>query len=765
MTNDMDCKQFTTIENQMYKVVYDHLAGKFSISDQKNNSAFMQNVTFCENPKASVVILYSDKYYGLGKKIELTAISGSKYSISLFDSIPFVIFKSSIKNASSEEIKIENINIVTADVHMDYETNILKSFGTGGPKAVEEYISYSYLGVVEPESRNGVVSGWMTHEKASGIVRTDTVDGTVKLTGRMECGKMVIKPGEASELDVFAMGYFEDARLGFEAYADTIKDMFRIKLPPIPTLYCTWYDTAPGRKWGEADEEYFKQQADFAVENLVQYGFNVMQIDDKWQLGFKYPDAVKNGGPKKLFYAHDPDGIYPNGMKVVADYLKERGLTAGLWLMPFAADQNEPFFKERMDMLVKLENGEPHVAAWGGASLDMSYPPARDYMKSVIERIVQEWGYKYLKLDGIYVGLSVAHRYVTTTYKEDDFGDSVFHDPYKSPVEIYRSGLKLLRESAGKDVFMLGCCAVMNQRAAGCCFGIVDAMRIGPDNNANNGLFKGARYGAWTYFMHSRIWYNDPDPMYIRDSVPFEHAKTIASWQTLSGQMNTTSEEYAKLSEERMEILKRTMPNHGLKPRPADLFENEVPEIWLLTDEELSTSERPVRNVLGIFNWDKENSKEIHFNLSKAGLSEDIAYAAYNFWNNCFIDSVKGEIKKELNPGECCILAMRPQSEEPFVISTSRHITQGVVDIKAEKWDAANKVLTGISSVVKNDPYELRVVGMKKEDLWKPASVDLSKEDKEAGVAIDITKCEGGFVRVLIQSPVNRDVSWRIDFE
>ena len=58
----------------------------------------------------------------------------------------------------------------------------------------------------------------------------------------------------------------------------------------------------------------------------------------------------------------------------------------------------------------------------------------------------------------------------------------MLHDPDKTNIEAFRSGLKLVREAAGKDVFLLGCCASQNMRSYGGAFGLVDAMRVGPDN-------------------------------------------------------------------------------------------------------------------------------------------------------------------------------------------------------------------------------------------------------------------------------------------
>ena len=106
------------------------------------------------------------------------------------------------------------------------------------------------------------------------------------------------------------VGFFADARLGLEAYADAAREYYDIQLPPQPSVYCTWYHA------GSSDEKQIRRQTDFAAEHLKPFGFSVIQIDDKWQ------DGVSKDGPRRIFTRHRPDGPYPSGMKATADYIK-----------------------------------------------------------------------------------------------------------------------------------------------------------------------------------------------------------------------------------------------------------------------------------------------------------------------------------------------------------------------------------------------------------------------------------------------------------
>ena len=96
-------------------------------------------------------------------------------------------------------------------------------------------------------------------------------------------------------------------------------------------------------------------------------------------------------------------------------------------------------------------------------------------------------------------------------------------------------------------------------------------------------------------------------------------------------------------------------------------------------------------------------------------------------------------------------------SEAPNVISTSRHILQGAVDLLARTW---NGNLSGISRVVADDAYELRIT---LPDGFKISSVELSPEDQTAGVTV--TQSESpGLARVTLHPQTSRDVKWIIHF-
>ena len=79
------------------------------------------------------------------------------------------------------------------------------------------------------------------------------------------------------------VGFFDDARVGLECFADSVAEQYDIKLKAKPSLYCTWYNTFRGTN----EENLFKTVDLIQEKRLPDYGLNVIQIDDGWQAGIE----------------------------------------------------------------------------------------------------------------------------------------------------------------------------------------------------------------------------------------------------------------------------------------------------------------------------------------------------------------------------------------------------------------------------------------------------------------------------------------------
>jgi len=731
-------------------VTYNVSNGTFSA--RRGGKVFVKEARFREAagddiPKARTARIQDA--LGSARAIELKYPSGFIYTLALYRNLPFVCIKTQMHNPTDEKLMINKMLPVSFQVDLGKAAEDLRILGCDGLTTAEkERTSYTFLAMAEPETRSGVVAGWLTHERASGVVLSKPAESCVRIDARSEYGNLLIEPGKNAAGETFAIGYFDDALAGLEEYAGTIAKRYRIRLPEIPSGYCTWYSKPHG---GASDEQHMAELAEFCGRELTKFGFDLLQIDDKWQLS------------RRDFTNYNPKGPYPNGMKPTAEKINEEGMTAGIWFIPTGWDPKRPVFDEHQDWFVHKNDGSIYTVHWAGSCLDMTHPEARDFLYGVIAQMTREWGYKYIKIDGLWTGMATKILYPKPDYRDDNLGDAVFHDPAKTNIEAYRDGLKLVRKAAGRDVYILGCNIAQNMRTLGASIGLVDGMRVGSDIGARwSGILSGATMGTRLYFMHNRLWHNDPDCLMLREPLTLDQARAWGSWIGISGQLNIASEWLPGLPDERLDIVRRSMPNHGLCGRPIDLFESPLAQIWHLSDG----TGRQRKDVIGLFNWNPEQSDTVSVEIKKLDLPGGAGgtYVGFDYWADQFVPPFSGVLEAELRPSCCRVISIRPLGDRPVLVSTSRHVTQGIVDVDRESFNSRKYELRGKSEVVGEDPYELRIYAPAGNSLWQVRSADVSQVDSQAGVTIESEQA-GPEIRVTINSPKNRTVSWKIVFK
>ncbi len=278
----------------------------------------------------------------------------------------------------------------------------------------------------------------------------------------------------------------------------------------------------------------------------------------------------------------------------------------------------------------------------------------------------------------------------------------------------------------------------------------------GPDTGGNIG----SPHGSRLWFLNGRVWWNDPDCVFVRKSITLDRARLNAAWTAISGQLFYTSDWMPETPPERLDIVKRCIPAHGLAARPVDVFESDVAKVWLLTD----TRQAARRDVVALYNWGDKDGRHLDQGRAHRPARRASGYVAFDFWADKFISPFRDTITASLPGNSCRILAVRPVSEVPQLLSTSRHVTQGIVDVTGEKWDGAKSVLSGTSKVVENDRYELRMILPVGAKSWRATAVSVSAEDAAAGVKATFRQ-DGPKLRVALTSPTSRDVKWAVTFE
>ena len=758
------------IKNEKLSVGYDDATETFSVTEIATGKRFLIDGRLEGVSRKATVNSTSDAVFGEGRKIVVTQTDGSTTCLELYDRLPFVLVRKQLHNSGAAMTDLQKFVPVTFELDLGKPADELRTMGTAGLTAPDKHPgSYLFLTLADPTTRRGVVAGWLTEDRGSGVIFSSLKNGHVEFKAQIDYGHLHIPVGKSEKLETLAIGVFDDARVGEEAYADAIKKQYHIKLRPQVDGYCTWYSEVGGLtdKQGGAgcsNERDIATLTEFAAKELKPYGFSFVQIDDGWQ------DGEVFNGPKRGFTRAAPNGAYPHGMKPVAEMIKSNGLMAGIWFLPFARNHQDPEYKDRQDWFMKRLDGRPYETVWGGTSLDLTQPEVRTHLID-LARTIHGWGYDYFKLDGLWTGSVTEQIYVNDGYKDDSIGNyQPFHNPMETSIEALRDGLKLLRKGAGPKVFLSGCCASQNMRSLGGSIGLVDSMRIGPDNGfgwqdyrnevmhfEGGGIITGPIRGNRLYFLNGRVWWNDPDPSYVRTTVKLNHAQLLASWVAVSGMVNLNGDWLPGLPQERLDILKRCLLPYHATARPVDYFDSSMPSIWLTSD----TSQPVRRDVIGLYNWDSK-ARSIGYDAAKAGLDGGSTYYAFDFWSKSPLRNFKGAFDFEVPAESCRVIAVRAAEGHPVLVSTSRHVTQGMVDVTNEKWNPSSGTLTGVSQVVGNDPYELRVAGVNDSiSKWKFVSALISAEGKEDLIATPqaAVVVEDGWLRVLITSKKPAELS------
>jgi len=738
-----------TIENELLKVELKDQG--ISITSKPSGVLFVPKMNFSSRIAKSRMNTSRHDKWGEGNVLELTHENGWITTLTIYPNSPFIQVHTTVTNNGVEAVIYNQFDFLSLQADCGVSLDKAKVLGTGGLTPVSGAKgSYAFSVLADPDTRRSVVCGWLTHEQGTGIFFPKAADGKAVIDAKVDFGRMRVNPGKTRGTETLLIGYFADGRLGLEAYADAVVKHYNIKLRPRPNVYCTWYHSRA------SSEKAITANTTFAEKNLQPFGLNVMQIDDGWQAplpkGFKHKGRFKKTGPWKCFV--DSQGNYPEGMAHTAEMIQSHGMVAGIWFMPWAGNLNNPYFDKAI--FVQNPDGTPfHDGRWSGTCIDSTSPKGEAFIRQRIKRIY-DWGYRYFKIDGMHTGLATYNIYVNTFYKEKDFeafGKVKLYDPDKTQVQAYRKCLKIAQEEA-PEALVLGCNVSQNMRSMGPAFDMIDAMRIGPDNGkASRGdwgnLSRGPWHGSNLYFLNGRVWYNDPDPVYVRKSNPIEKARWMCSWLAVSGGMHTSSERYDKLQPERLDMLKRCLPGHDCEARPVDYLETNQPRIWLASNDRMS--------VIGLFNWAEKEKATIEYDMGKLGLDKSKTYVGFDFWAKTFIAPFSGTLKQTLSGGTCRIIAVQELTEHPVLVSTSRHITQGLVDVIEAKWDAATKTFSGKSKVVAGDLYELRIA-LPASGTFLPTSAKCGDNNMKIG---EVTN---GGVKISITPEKSETVKWRMTF-
>lgn len=544
-----------------------------------------------------------------------------------------------------------------------------------------------------------------------GDVQTPLADGTYD----PQNDRVVLKDGGVTN------NYYRD-KLGVKYFQPINKSRF----PLPPSGWCTWY-----YYYQQITEKEVKQNARWIAENLKDFGAQYVQIDDGWQ---------GTGRVSTRDWTNISDK-FPAGMNGLASYIKSLGLTPGIWLAPHG-QSNESVVKNNPGIFLLKPDGVSASETWEGKYLvDPSIPDSHKYLRDLFTKL-SSWGYEYFKIDGQPI--------VVGEYKTKK---ASMKNPSDDNVGLYRQTLESIRTAIGPDRYLLGCWGMPIEGV-----GIMNGSRTGGDVvlGWDGGFMTALRATMQNYYLHNVAWYTDPDVLLVRSPLSLDQARAWATLQGLTGQAVLSSDRLMDLSEERVELLRRVYP--AVDIRPLDLFPaDRNKRVWDLKVNHLDRN----YDVVGVFNYDEGKSERINLNWQELGLPDNTLVHVYDFWNQEYLGAWEKGITVDLSPASTRVLTLLPSTDKVQLISTSRHITQGWIDLIAFNQNDAANSFTGKSNVVRNDPYELRFVFPR----GKNFKVNSATAKSAAGsLPVKISNHQG-WATVQILSPRTTKVGWSVSFD
>jgi hypothetical protein len=349
--------------------------------------------------------------------------------------------------------------------------------------------------------------------------------------------------------------------------------------------------------------------------------------------------------------------------------------------------------------------------------------------------------------------------------------------------DALRTFYQAARDDLGRDVYVLSCWGVLPEQ-----IGVVDGCRIATDG------FRAASFQGFNSW-EGVVWRNDPD-----------HCDILPEGQEKDGVMKTFGADEAPLNtiirpgvvamaggvlllSDKAEVYRDPQNLEGVKrsspvlftvpgqlydhtPRGPDWsFEKSFRDYCQQGGGEatwwLQEIDRPFDHwsVLARFQWgegtDRDHrtrhgvaAQEVKF--ADLGLDPAREYLVFEFWSQTFLGRAQGSFTAPAQESNNAmqVFAIREARPHPWVLSTTRHLSQGGVCLLDEQWNQTGNTLAGRSAVVNGDPYLLTV--------HVPAGFKLEGAEC-AGERVEVAK-RGEIVTMRIVPTATRTVEWRMKF-
>ncbi len=515
------------------------------------------------------------------------------------------------------------------------------------PWKYEEHRRLAEMGVIkDTASGYAWLFGLVTLQRfwSSITVHRDTV------TFRFELENRMLNAGEIYIMERMMMadntGKHAENRL-LETYGERVASInHAIPSGDTPTGWCSW-----SCYYSHVNEEKIRRAADGQVRYTKPGQANLIQIDDGWQRCGSFCGK----------WVADTDK-FPSGLALTAQHVIDRGMTFGLWLAPFLIDDRSEYYEELKDLATDSVTLQENIHPF-----DLGNPQFLDYLRNTFGRMVNEYHAGYFKLDF----LSASIRFFNGR------GD-IMHFKNGFCVEVLRNALQTVRDTVGPDVFLLSCGAPMLIGA-----GIFNGARTSCDiiwgkNKKLPGYWSimkdCLKTVSWRYFLHRKVYINDPDGLVLRDidigdgfNTTYSETELWAIAIAMSGGSVLSNDEIENLSPGRRRLYTHLLPPLDVPGHPVDFFEQPEPTAYIIDYNE---------NIkfLTLYNL-SDKMTDITYDLEKIGMKGSFAVGCLTGKPIGFVDTIR---VADANPHSGIMFLIRRPSDKPEFAYADSNIFCGV---------------------------------------------------------------------------------------
>lgn len=330
-------------------------------------------------------------------------------------------------------------------------------------------------------------------------------------------------------------------------------------------------------------------------------------------------------------------------------------------------------------------------------------------------------------------------------------------DKYSTAAGAYRTIYQLAHEGLGDDAYIHERNLVYGSDIA---LGYVESQRTWGDTDV---LTPEMVMKSGLRWYKNRVVVNyDMDAKNLLKAKPMNNSDGLNKLLTMSyitASRLLLANSFGVLTPDHVFKLSRVYPfqQNSQSARPLDAFSSDYPRVYGYKVNEDWCQ-------LTFFNEDEDKAKMIGVQLNGiegkggAGLDSNQQYYIYDFWNDQLIGKYDGTayFEQTVREGEARQMAVRKVLNHPQILSTDRHLMQGMLELSNIRWDEATQKLHCTTDLVEGETMSIIIAN----NGFTPQQASIEKSGK-----ISVERLSEQLTKVKVLCDKKSQLTWSISFK